>query len=67
MACVFLLANNNARSERGGVDNCHREIVELDSSAFIGQFKRKPLESCEKMSKINQKLYQVATVRRAAL
>ena len=45
--------------------------VSHSSCVFIGQFKRKPLESCEKdvkkLSKINRKLYQVATVRSAAL
>ena len=39
---------------RCGVDNCRRADVKLDNSAshnsctFIGQFKGKPLETCEK-------------------
>ena len=49
------------REAREGVDNCRRANVELDNSTshssciFIGQFKRKPLESCEKYVKILSK------------
>ena len=50
------------RKVRGGADNCRGRNVDFDNATFhssctlIGQFKRKPLESCEKDIKKLSKL-----------
>ena len=54
MASIYSLANQIARTVRGGYVNSQNTNVEIDISAshsscnLIGQLKRKPSESCQK-------------------
>ena len=54
--------------ERGGVDNCRRANVDLTTPPLklLALLLASSNESHLKVSKISQKHYQVATVRRAA-